>query len=138
MLLKPVSTLSTRAHLMRRACTHTLTPMPKYIPWHFPALLFATIAHGMTIHVAVAGDDRNSGTQTLPFATLARARDEIRRHPDVRPITVIVHGGIYRQTATLALDARDSGSHWQAAPLEEVRVNGGLRIDAKMLRPVRA
>jgi hypothetical protein len=111
--------------------------MPKYIPWLFPALLFATIARGMTIHVAVAGDDRNSGTQTHPFATLARARDEIRRHPDERPITVIVHGGIYRQTATLDLDARDSGNHWQAAPQEEVRVDGGLCIEPKMLHPAR-
>ena len=32
------------------------------------------------------------------------------------PSVIIVHGGAYRQTATLELDVRDSDTSWQAAP----------------------
>ena len=89
------------------------------------------------MHVSPAGDDRNSGTEAQPFATLARARDEIRHRPAKRPITVIIYGGTYRQTATLELDARDSDSQWQSAAGQQVQIDGGIRIDPKIFEGVK-
>lgn len=102
-------------------------------------LLFLTISVvcGATLHVSPAGSDQNSGTETKPFATLSRARDEIRRRSDQRPIDVIIHGGAYRQVTTLQLDRRDSDSHWRAAAGEEVRIGGGICVDPKALAPVK-
>ena len=99
--------------------------------------LIVTAAGGATIHVSPTGDDRNAGTEVRPFATLARARDEIRQRTAERPINVIIHGGTYRQTATLELDGRDSDTHWEAATGEEVRIEGGIRLDPKALKPMK-
>src|ERR1051325_1898449 len=87
-------------------------------------LLIVTAARGATLYVSSTGDDRNPGTDAQPFATMTRARDEVRDRPAQRPIAVIVRGGTYHQTRTLQLDARDSDTHWQAAPAEEVRIDG--------------
>lgn len=111
--------------------------MRKYINASWLVLLIASTATGATLHVAANGNDGNSGTEAQPFATLSRARDEIRRRSDERPMTIVVHGGTYRQTGTFALDARDSDSQWQAAPGEEVRIDGGMSIDSKALVPVK-
>lgn len=100
-------------------------------------LLIVTAAQGATVHVSPTGNDRNSGAEARPFATLERARDEIRHGPAKRPITVIIHGGTYRQTATLELDARDSASQWQSAAGQQVRIDGGVRIDPKMFEGVK-
>ncbi len=111
--------------------------MPVDITGFLLALLMVTAAQGATVYVSPTGDDRNSGAEARPFATLARARDEIRHGPTKRPITVIIHGGTYRQTATLELDARDSASQWQAAAGQQVRIDGGVRIDPKMFEGVK-
>jgi hypothetical protein len=100
-------------------------------------LLVGVAARGATLYVSPNGDDQNAGSEAQPFATLQRARDEIRQHPDQRPMTVIVHGGTYPETAPLQLDARDSDTHWQAAPGEEVRIDGGISVDPSALRPVK-
>jgi hypothetical protein len=106
--------------------------MPAHITGFLLALTIVTAAQGAIVHVSPTGDDGNSGAEARPFATLARARDEIRHGPIKRPITVIIHGGTYRQTATLELDARDSESQWQAAAGQQVRIDGGVRVDPKM------
>jgi hypothetical protein len=103
----------------------------------FLVLLIVTTARGATLYVSPDGDDSNSGTEAQPFATLMRARDEIRRHSSSRPDTVVVHRGTYRQTATLELDARDSDTQWQASAGEQVRITGGVAIDPKTLQPVK-
>ncbi|HWB53273.1 MAG TPA: hypothetical protein VG722_03745, partial [Tepidisphaeraceae bacterium] len=100
-------------------------------------LAMACLARGATLYVSPYGDDRNAGTEPHPFATLARARDEIQDHPDERPITVVVNGGTYRQTTTLKLDARDSDTHWQVAPGQTVRIEGGIRVDPEAFAPVK-
>src|SRR6266513_4873731 len=105
--------------------------MPAHITEFLLVLLIVTAARGATVHVSPTGDDRNSGAEARPFATLARARDEIRHGPTKRPITVIIHGGTYRQTATLELDARDSDIQWQVAEGQQVRIDGGVRLDPK-------
>ncbi len=64
------------------------------------------------LYVAPNGKDDNPGTRDLPFATLARARDAVRA---LRPlprggVLVVVRGGEYRLTESLALTAEDSGT----------------------------
>jgi hypothetical protein len=102
--------------------------------------LFATLAvnaPAAKIYVSVTGEDTNPGTHTKPFATLERARDEVRqlKQRGRRPegIMVVIRGGTYRFTRTLQLTAEDSGAErfsviWQAAPGETVRFLGGARL----------
>lgn len=42
-------------------------------------LLFALSGHAAQLYVSTAGSDLNRGTRAKPFATLERARDEVRR-----------------------------------------------------------
>ncbi|MBA3272550.1 MAG: right-handed parallel beta-helix repeat-containing protein [Chthoniobacterales bacterium] len=99
----------------------------------------------MTFHVTTNGSDANEGSETKPFATLQRARDEIRKFkgdaPLREPLTVVVHGGIYVQSGTLELGPHDSGTLdfpvvWQAMPNAEVRVTGGPTLPADAFHPV--
>jgi len=102
--------------------------------------LFAVIAANAPaakLYVAVNGDDTNPGTHIKPFATLARARDEIRelklRARRGERVMVVIRGGMYRVTQTLRLSAEDSGNEqfpviWQAAPRETVRFLGAARL----------
>ncbi len=89
----------------------------------------------VTLHVASDGADANPGTRAKPFATLERARDEIRalKKAGALPkggIAVELAGGVYERTKPFTLSAEDSGS--QDAPIvyrarrgEEVRLIGG-------------
>lgn len=100
--------------------------------------LFAQTVTAMTFHVSPQGDDTGTGTQAAPFATLERARDEIRaRRADgtlpAGPVTIQIEAGTYRLRGTLELTAADAGSAeapvvWQAAPGAEVRLTGGVRL----------
>jgi len=76
----------------------------------------------VTLYVATNGNDvwsgklaaPNSDRSDGPFATLERARDEIRKLKVAgalnAPVTVFVRGGVYELEQTLKLDAQDSGS----------------------------
>ena len=80
------------------------------------------------LHVSPAGRDTWSGGPAAPhpagndgpFASLERARDEIRRRraagATAEPFTVHVHAGRYALPRPLQLDARDSGT--ATAPVE--------------------
>jgi hypothetical protein len=65
-------------------------------------------------HVAQRGNDANPGSRTHPFATIERARDEVRRmnaagaYPG-EGVTVWLHGGVYLREHSFDLDGRDSG-----------------------------
>ena len=90
-------------------------------------------ASAATLYVASDGKDANPGTAAQPFATLERARDEIRRHKAAGEITVEVRGGTYELARPLELTAKDSGT--QNAPIvyrarqgETVRLVGGRTI----------
>ena len=85
------------------------------------ALAFALVAvlplHGAarptaTLYVAPDGSDTADGSSARPFATLARARDAVRRlrhdRPEVGDVTVRVRGGTYRLTETLVFGLADS------------------------------
>ncbi|TDN91538.1 right-handed parallel beta-helix repeat-containing protein [Microbacterium sp. BK668] len=86
--------------------------------------------------VSTDGDDAGPGTDLRPFRTLTRARDAVRerRRSESRPTwEVVVRGGLYPVTETLAFDRRDSGNAgervvFRAAPGERPVLDGGVRI----------
>ena len=84
-------------------------PAPDLPAANAPAAVAAT-----RFYVAPDGRDENPGTLERPFRTLVRARDAIRalRAASGLPkggVTVFVRGGTYPVTATVGLDAADSG-----------------------------
>jgi len=78
-------------------------------------------------YVATRGDDRSTGSEDAPFATLARARDAARAKRGAREI--IVRGGTYFLAAPLVLAPEDSGLVIRAFPGERVVLSGGARIE---------
>ncbi|MGQ9730340.1 MAG: right-handed parallel beta-helix repeat-containing protein [Candidatus Zipacnadales bacterium] len=77
-------------------------------------------AKPVELYVAPTGDDSWSGTRPAPhdgdgpFATLKRARDELRKRKQAgqltRGATIYVRGGTYELHETLQLSAEDSGT----------------------------
>lgn len=110
------------------------------------ALLFlASVARGSDYYVAPGGNDGWSGRLAQPnaaksdgpFATLARARDEIRSLSNqgklAAPTTVFVRGGMYTLPQTFTLEAQDSGTPdspitYRAYQDEKPVLIGGKRI----------
>ncbi len=92
----------------------------------------------LTLHVSPSGDDSGDGTARRPFASLERARDEIRarRQAGALPagaIEVRVHRGEYDVRQTFSLAAGDSGSEsapvvYRAARGEKPVFRGGTRL----------
>jgi hypothetical protein len=109
--------------------------------WAVPRLA-PTQAAETTLYVATDGNDAWTGTLAEPnaaradgpFATLERARDEVRRlrvRGEARgPVTILVRGGRYGLTETLTLEAQDSGTAeapvtYRAYPNEQPILIGG-------------
>ncbi|HPA20193.1 MAG TPA: right-handed parallel beta-helix repeat-containing protein [Verrucomicrobiae bacterium] len=100
---------------------------------------------GWRLFVATNGSDLAAGTAEAPFASLARARDEIRarRAKGELPgggVHVVVGGGEYLVTNTFHLGAQDSGTAgspvvYRAADGEMPRFRGGVRV--RGFEPVR-
>ena len=65
-----------------------------------------------TFVVAPDGDDTGPGTDSRPFASLARAQDAVRVHRlrGRRPITVTIRAGTYYLEEPLRLTVEDSGA----------------------------
>ncbi|HGJ64949.1 TPA: right-handed parallel beta-helix repeat-containing protein [bacterium] len=95
---------------------------------------------GLTLYVAVNGNDSNSGhTADKPFATLERARDEIRKIKKLSGlpkdgITIELAGGIYQREKVFELNADDSGSKdapiiYKAKEGDQVRITGGRVVN---------
>ncbi|HPA19774.1 MAG TPA: right-handed parallel beta-helix repeat-containing protein [Verrucomicrobiae bacterium] len=99
-------------------------------------LTFASCAEPTReLYVAPDGNDANPGTIGQPFATLERARDEIRKSgPGSRTAaTVHVRGGVYHLAHTLTLGSEDSGTAeapiiYRAYRDERPVLSGGLPI----------
>jgi len=109
-------------------------------------MLVCRTAAGNTLYVSPKGNDAWSGTLDEPnaaktdgpYATLRRARDEIRERKARGPlpaggITVELRGGVYELPQPFELTAQDSGT--QAAPIiyrarkdEIVRLMGGRAV----------
>jgi hypothetical protein len=87
-------------------------------------------------YVASDGKDTNPGTADAPFATLTKARDAVRQKIAgglTKDILVLIHGGTYQQTETLAFGPQDSGTEafsitYAAYPGEKVILSGGHKI----------
>jgi hypothetical protein len=91
-------------------------------------------AEPLKLFVAPGGSDANTGTAAdKPFATLHRARDEIRRIKPADGASVVVAGGTYRLSEPLVLTADDSGSAdapvvYEAAPNQTPIFSGGVAV----------
>jgi hypothetical protein len=90
--------------------------------------LFVTAACAAEFHVSPTGDDTSPGTLDEPFATLARARDEARRHRD-EPRTITLRGGAYELPQGLVLGVEDSGTVWRAFEKELPLLIGGRAVN---------
>jgi len=108
-------------------------------------------AAGTTLYVSTKGNDAWSGKLARPrrdhrdgpFATLERARDELRRLRAAGALSggaaVLIRGGSYQLGQAFALAAQDSGTRqgritYQAYPGEQVRLVGGKLVTG--FRPV--
>ncbi|MBC7808312.1 MAG: right-handed parallel beta-helix repeat-containing protein [Akkermansiaceae bacterium] len=110
------------------------------------ALLAILPAQALTLYVSPTGQDSWSGHGRVPdskntdgpFATLERARDEIRqlRKRGKFPadgVNVEIAGGVYELAKTFALEAEDSGTarspiEYRARRGEQVRLVGGRQL----------
>ncbi len=108
------------------------------------------IKPAVVLHVSPQGADDNPGTADRPFATLQRARDEIRRLKQRGPlpaggVAVEIAPGRYPLRETFVLSGEDSGTEaapivYRAAAAERPVFSGGVRlegfepvVDAKLL-----
>lgn len=101
-------------------------------------ILACHAALATTLLVATNGTDTNPGTEEKPFATLERARDEIRRmraggRLPVGGITVEVRGGVYELARPVEWTDKDSGTDnspivYRVRPGEVARIVGGRSV----------
>ncbi len=90
----------------------------------------------VTFYIATNGNDSNPGTSGAPFATLAKARDAVRKKVAsglTDNVRVLIRGGIYQQTETITFGPEDSGTDkfsitYAASPGEKVLLTGGRKI----------
>ena len=113
----------------------------------FKVLLIVITVSGLcfgldTYYVATTGVDSNPGTEDSPFATLQRARDEIRTQGlPTGGVIVYLRSGSYRLSSTFSLSSQDSGTStkpviYQAYPGEEVIIHGSQPLDPASFVPV--
>jgi len=98
------------------------------------------------LFVSPTGNDANTGGQASPFATIARARDEIRKIKSAGElprggVTVEILGGKYSLESSLEFSAADSGT--AAAPVvyrayqnQPVEILGGRVLKLSGFAPV--
>ena len=90
---------------------------------HFPPQEDSTTMYYVD---AVKGHDANSGNMNSPFKTITWAV-EASRQSSLKS-TIILRGGIFFLTETIALDARDKGLVIKSYPGEKVWISGGKVI----------
>ena len=95
-------------------------------------------ANKNVLYVAPDGSDDNPGTKDKPFATIAKAKAQVRslKSKVDGPVTVMVRGGTYYLTETLVFTPADSGT--ADAPIvyasvagEKPVISGAVVLDAK-------
>jgi hypothetical protein len=109
--------------------------LPKLLLITLSIALAGRSAGAVTLHVATHGNDANPGTEAKSFASIERARDEIRRLKAAGPlpsggIVVEIRGGVYQMRRAVEFSKEDSGSNgspivYQARRGEAVRLVGG-------------
>ena len=87
------------------------------------------------LYVAPDGDDANPGTMDAPFATLDRAREEVRKKNDemTDDLHVYLRAGTYRLSETVTFTAEDSGEnghriYYEAYPGETPVLSGAVPV----------
>ena len=86
-------------------------------------------------YVSPSGNDTNPGTQSAPYKTIGRARDEARRvNGNMRgDIIVYLHGGTYFLTSPIQFGEIDGGTNgheiiYKAYPGETPIISGATRV----------
>lgn len=112
--------------------------MNKNVVLCFLLLSWVISASGLDLYVSPKGTDANPGTKEKPVATLAAARDLIRKIKSVgdypsEGITVWVSAGTYYQEEPFMLGSQDSGLPnspivWRVVSGEKVSISGGVSI----------
>lgn len=96
-------------------------------------------APAVEFFVSPGGNDNNSGTQTQPLASVAKAREKIREHrrlsknPSNEPVKIILRAGIYQLAEPLLFRPEDSGTEinptiLEAAANEHPVLSGAVQI----------
>ncbi len=95
---------------------------------------------GVVVHVDPAGNDSGDGSQSRPFASLAKARDAVRSLKRANGGTlpkggaqIAIRAGVFQLDAPLGLTAEDSGMPeapivYQAQPPGSVVLEGGRAV----------
>jgi hypothetical protein len=94
-------------------------------------------ANAAEFYVAPNGRDDNPGQKGRPFATIQRARDEVRKliaRGLKTNVTVWIHGGTYTLRDTLIFGPEDSGTDqcsitYEAVPGERPIISSGVKIE---------
>ena len=109
-------------------------------PLLVPVLLLSLLVvqvRATELYVSPDGNDANPGTQAKPLATVAAARDRVRRLIAgglKENLTVLIRGGIYRIEEPVVFGCLDGGLDrfsvtYAAAPGEKPVISGGLPIE---------
>lgn len=110
---------------------------PRLVPLLALLFLLAVGAHAETLYVAPGGSDHGSGRADRPLASLAGARDALRRlragGGGRGPVHVVVAGGAYSLTAPFVLTPDDGGTPdapvvYEAAPQARPVFSAGRTI----------
>ncbi len=88
------------------------------------------------IYVSASGSDSNSGKRNLPFKSIEKARDEIRKlkkENTQQSFKVLIFGGKYFVDQPIVFTAEDSGTDkssivYEAMKGETVRIIGGIEV----------
>lgn len=90
-------------------------------------------ARPIEVYVSTKGDDGGVGTLRSPFASISRARDEIRkvrsREGGQRRAVIVLRSGTYYLPEPLVLTHQDSKLTVRAHKQEQATVSGGRRIE---------
>jgi hypothetical protein len=115
--------------------TGLVTIAETLVPSSATAEIAKEVAQDAQIHIATHGSDSNTGTAQRPFASLDRARREVRKikQRGPGPITVWVHARAYYLEAPLIFGPEDSGTAevpitYSAHEGEMVTISGGRRL----------
>jgi len=91
-----------------------------------------------SIYVSPGGNDAGRGTEEEPFATLARAQEEVRKIKKesglpAKGISVYLRGGRYFTGESIIFTVEDSGTEdapvvYRSYPGEEARIIGGRQV----------
>jgi len=93
-------------------------------------------------YVSNTGNDNNKGTIQKPFATIEKAKNELRKLGNKKEgATIYVRGGLYRFSQPLELNKEDGGSiakpvTYAAYEGENVVFSGSMHFTSKSFKPI--